>query len=102
MKELLKSKISNSISMVVMILFVFGCCLVYAADPTGHISKAEQDLLNAVIYLSPCASKNNKLENYIKGFKRHLMEVCEEGGILEAVDSKGNPILFYCSRVIET
>lgn len=101
MKKLLNSKIPNAISMIVMVLFIMICCVVYAEDPDGIISDMEQDLLNAVVYLSPCATKNHQLVNYIDNFKAQIFETCQWGGIIKGVDSNGESVLFYCSKAFE-
>ena len=101
MKYLLNRKISNAISMIVVIVFIMGCCMVYAQDPTGHISDMEQDLFNAMIELSPCTDKNHQLANYIETFQTHVTQTCERGGMLQIIDRNGEPVLFYCSRAFE-
>jgi hypothetical protein len=82
--KLLNKTMPRAFSALVITCFISLCFATYADEPS-------EDLMQ-------CAVEASKLANYIKSLQHQILQTCTQGGTIEAIDDKGDSILFYCSK----
>lgn len=97
MKNQLNHKVSNTVSFLAIITLLVCCCSAYAQEPDELFNGINQDLSSTLDDLVQCTGKNHQLVEYIKAFQQQILQTCQQGGVIEAVNGGGDPIIFYCS-----